>query len=170
MTRDEGDDLSRRQVGWRVGAVGLGLAVLLSAQVADTNDWFPLGSLSQYATPRPADGSVVTTSLEGTTVDGEVVRVPLSPSAIGMSRAEVESQGQRIISDPDLLGVLARSRAELHPEAPVLTQLRLVRSERRLSDAQVVGPVDVRVLASWDAEAQPGESGSGSTAAVGTTR
>lgn len=148
-------DLSRRQVAWRVGAVGLGLVVLIGAQFADTNDWFPLGSLSQYATPRPADGSVVTTSLEGTTASGEVVHVPLTPTSIGMSRAEVESQGQRIIADPALLGVLDRSRSSLHPDAPALQELRLVRTERELRDSRVVGAPSVRVLATWRPAGDP---------------
>lgn len=151
MIQREGTDLSAPQVGWRAGVLGLGVLVLLAGQVADTNDWFPLGSLSQYATPRAADGSVVSTSLEGTTLDGRVVPVPLSPGSIGMSRAEVEAQGQRIIADPDLLGVLARSRARLHPDAPALSELRLVRSEQRLRDARLVGPTEVRVLATWTA-------------------
>ncbi|WP_432510234.1 hypothetical protein [Kineococcus sp. SYSU DK001] len=151
MSTTGAGELSRGSVAWRVGAVGAGLAVLLGGQLVDTNDWFPLGSLSQYATPRPADGSVVTTSLEGTTVDGEVVQVPLTPAGVGLSRAEVEGQGQRIIAHPGLLGDLARSRAALHPDAAPLRELRLVRSERRLRDARLVGPTDVRVLATWTA-------------------
>ncbi|MGI4894783.1 MAG: hypothetical protein ACRYF3_06700 [Janthinobacterium lividum] len=149
MIADERASLSKGQVGWRLGVMALGLLVLLGAQVADTNDWFPLGSLSQYATPRPADGSVVTTSLEGTTDDGTIVQVPLSPASIGMSRAEVESQGARIIENPDLLGGLARSRSQLHPDAIALRELRLVRSERQLRAARLVGPTEVRVLATW---------------------
>jgi hypothetical protein len=145
----EEDDLSPAQVGWRVGALAVGVGVLLAAQVVDTNDWFPLGSLSQYAAARPADGSVVATSLEGTTVDGEVVPVRLTPGSVGLSRAEVEGQGQRIIADPELLGALATSRARLHPQAPALRELRLVRTEQQLRDARLVGPRDVRVLARW---------------------
>ncbi|MEW1958893.1 hypothetical protein [Kineococcus sp. NPDC059986] len=144
-------DLSPRSVAWRVAALGAGVAVLLGGQLADTNDWFPLGSLSQYATPRPADGSVVSTSLEGTTVDGRTVPVPLSPAAVGLSRAELEGQGQRIIADPALLGDIARSRAALHPGADRLRQLRLVRSEQQMRDARLVGPTEVRVLATWTA-------------------
>ncbi|GAA0315900.1 hypothetical protein [Kineococcus aurantiacus] len=151
MSTTSTGELPPGSVAWRVAAVGVGLAVLLGGQLADTNDWFPLGSLSQYATPRSADGSVVMTSLEGTTVDGEVVQVPLSPRSIGMSRAEVESQGQRIVADPQLLGVLARSRQQLHPGAAPLRELRLVRSEHQLHDARVVGPAAVRVLATWTA-------------------
>ncbi|WP_432544325.1 hypothetical protein [Kineococcus sp. SYSU DK002] len=144
-------DLSRGSVAWRAGAVCAGLVVLLGGQLLDTNDWFPLGSLSQYATPRSADGSVVSTSLEGTTVDGEVVEVPITPAGVGLSRAEVEGQGQRIIAHPELLGELARSRARLHPDEVPLRELRLVRSERQLRDARLVGPTDVRVLATWTA-------------------
>lgn len=144
-------ELSRGSVAWRVAAVGAGLAVLLAGQLVDTNDWFPLGSLSQYATPRSADGSVVATSLEGTTVDGQDVEVPLGPDSVGLSRSEVESQLQRITADPALLGDLARSRALLHPGAAPLRELRLVRTERRLRDARVVGTPEVRVLATWQA-------------------
>lgn len=164
MTAIEETDLSRWQVRWRVSVVGLGLLVLLGAQVADTNDWFPFGSLSQYATPRAVDGSVVSTTLEGTTLDGRVVPVALTPASIGMSRAEVEAQGQRIIADPALLGVLARSRAQLHPGADALHELRLVRSERQLRDARLVGPVTVRVLATWT---DPGSTPPATAAAVG---
>ena len=144
-------DLPPRSVAWRVAALGAGVVVLLAGQLTDTNDWFPLGSLSQYATPRPADGSVVTTSLEGTTLDGRVVPVALSPASVGLSRAEVEAQGQRIIADPALLGDLARSRAALHPGTEPLRALRLVRTERQLRDSRLVGPDSVRVLATWTA-------------------
>jgi len=140
-----------RQIGWRVGALAVGVGVLLTAQVVDTNDWFPLGSLSQHATARPADGSVVATSLEGTTVDGEIVPVRLTPGSVGLSRAEVEAQGQRIIADPALLAGLMASRAALDPDAPALSELRLVRTEQQLRDARLVGPKDVRVLATWSA-------------------
>ncbi len=136
-------------MAWRVGAVGVGLVVLLGGQLADTNDWFPLGSLSQYATPRPVDGSVVSTSLEGLTTDGRIVPVPLSPGSVGMSRAELEAHGQEIIADPSLLGVLAASHARLRPGSPALRELRLVRSEQSMRNSRLVGSPTVRVLATW---------------------
>jgi hypothetical protein len=141
--------LSATRSAWRVLVLLLGLVVLVGAQLRDTNDWFPLGSLSQYATPRASDGTVVATYLEGTTDDGEVVQVPLSPGSVGLSRSELESQQLRVVDHPELLGDLARSRAALHPSAPRLAQLRLVRSSQRLQDATAVGAPELTVLAEW---------------------
>lgn len=141
--------LSVPRSAWRVLVLVVGLAVLLGAQLRDTNDWFPLGSLSQYATPRASDGTVVSTYLEGTTADGEVVRVALSPGSVGLSRSELESQQLRVIDHPELLGDLARSRAALHPSAPLLDGLRLVRSSQRLRDATASGAPELTVLAQW---------------------
>lgn len=141
--------LSAVRSGWRILVLLLGLGVLLTAQLRDTNDWFPLGSLSQYATPRASDGTVVSTFLEGTTADGEVVRVALSAGSVGLTRSELESQQGRVVEHPELLGELARSRAELHPGAPVLDGLRLVRSTVQLRDSSAQGEPELQVLAEW---------------------
>jgi hypothetical protein len=92
---------------------------------------------------------VVSTYLEGTTRDGEVVRVALSPASVGLSRSELESQPGRVVEHPELLGALARSRAALHPSAPVLDDLRLVRSSQRLREASADGEPELTVLAEW---------------------
>lgn len=77
------------------------------------------------------------------------MRVALSPGSVGLSRSELESQQLRVIDHPELLGDLARSRAALHPSAPLLDGLRLVRSSQRLRDATASGAPELTVLAQW---------------------
>jgi len=151
VEQQAGDDVGRVGGVLRVLAVVLGGAVLLGGQLRDTNDWFPLGSLSQYATPRSPDGTVVALSLQGTGVDGRAVDVALSPQSVGLSRAEVESQQARIVADPALLGQLAATRTHLHPHAEPLGSLALVRTTRRLSGGSVVGTPTTTDLARWTA-------------------
>jgi len=151
VEQQPGDDVGRLGAVLRVLAVLLGGVVLLGGQLRDTNDWFPLGSLSQYATPRSPDGTVVALSLLGTGADGRAVDVALSPQSVGLSRAEVESQQGRIVADPALLGQLAATRARLHPHAEPLRALALVRTTRQLRGGSVVGAPRTQDLARWTA-------------------
>lgn len=115
----------------------------------DTNDLFPLGSLSQYATARDMDGTVRSVYLEADTADGRRVRVALDAREVGVGRAEVEGQLARVLADPSLLQALADARSELRPQEPPLRTLHLMRSERQLRDGVEVGTPAVEELATW---------------------
>lgn len=147
--------LSRTGTLVRGVATVTALAVLGVGQWRDTNDLFPFGSLSQYATARDMNGTVRSVFLQADTAgtDGgagdERVRVPLDQHVVGVGRAEIEGQLSRIVADPSLLQGLAQAYAAMHPERPPLRRLHLMRSERRLRDGVVVGSPVVEQLATW---------------------
>ncbi len=136
---------------WRITATLAALAVLTAGQVVDTNDWFPLGSLSQYATPRDLDGTVRSVTLRGDFPDAADRHIALSEHVVGVGRAEVEGQLQRFLDDPDLLGVFARSYAELNPGSPPPEALYLMRSTQQLRDGVADGEPTVETLVEWHA-------------------
>lgn len=142
--------LGRVAVTWRVTAVALCLAVLTLGQLTDDNDLFPLGSLSQYATARDPNGTVNSAYVLADTTDGTTVLVPLTPTGVGVGRAEIENQIPRIVADPSLLGALADAHAGLHPDEPRYTRLVLFRTVAQLRDGRATGEVTETELTSWD--------------------
>jgi len=142
--------LRRVSVTWRLVAVALCLAVLTVGQLTDDNDLFPLGSLSQYATARDPNGTVASAYVEADTVAGTTVRVPLDPRGVGVGRAEIENQVDRIVAEPALLQSLADAHAGLHPDEPRYTRLVLYRTVSQLRDGRATGEVTVTELARWD--------------------
>jgi hypothetical protein len=73
----------------------------------------------------------------------------LSPSSIGLNRAEIEGRVPQIQSQPERLGTLALAHARLEPRSPRWTAVRLVRRESVLLDRRPTGEVRSTVLASW---------------------
>lgn len=143
--------LSRLGTIWRLAATLAALAALAVGQVHDTNDLFPLGSLSQYATPRDMDGTVSSTYLVADLADGETaVHIPLNPAVVGVGRAEVEGQVGRIQDDPSLLGSLGEAYAKLNPGKPALRHLYLQRSTSQLEGGIAVGDPTIERLAEWE--------------------
>jgi hypothetical protein len=126
------------------------LAVLAVGQALDTNDLFPLGSLSQYATARDLNGEVRAVTLTADTADRTAVPIRLDQRTVGVGRAEIEGQLGRIVDDPSLLQSLADAYEALHPDRPPLLELRLHRSTRDLADGRVVGEPTLELLAGWN--------------------
>ena len=141
--------LKRLPRAWRLTATAAVLGVLAAAQVVDTNDWFPFGSLSQYATARDLNGAVKSISIEAVDASGETVRVPLNQTGVGVGRAEIEGQLGRILADPALLQSLADAHAGLHPDEPAYRELTVVRSTRTLVDGRPSGEPTLETLATW---------------------
>ncbi len=151
--------LAPLQVAWRLVAVAAALTVLVVGQVQDTNDLFPFGSLSQYATARDPDGTVRSVYVLADTTAGERVGVSLSATGVGVGRAEIENQLARLIADPSLLEGLADAHAGLHPDDPRYTALYLMRKTTQLSGGRPTGDVATEELARWTvrtAAAEPG--------------
>ena len=136
-------------VSWRLGATFVALVVLTLGQLHDTNDYFPLGSLSQYATPRDMDGTVRSTYIMADTVSGDHVRVPLHKDGVGVGRADIESQLDRIVDDPSLLQGLADAWSELRPDADQYTALYVMRETTQLEDGLQAGEPTVEELTTW---------------------
>ena len=144
--------LSAPSVAWRLIAVVACLVVLTVAQLIDTDDYFPLSRLSQYALAPGRDGVVKSTYILADNADGDQVRVPLNATGVGIGRAEVEGQLARIIDDPSLLQAIANAWAELHPDQPQYERLYLKRDIYQLVDGKPAGDGETIELAVWEVE------------------
>jgi hypothetical protein len=145
---------------WRIVVALAALAVLVVAQLlpasrVNTNDWFPLGSLSQYAFATNPNGTVKSASVIGVTADGDEVKVWLDQMGIGVGRAEIEAQLPRIEADPSLLQGVARAYAWRYPNRPPLVEVRLEQTTTHLKDGKPDGPSTTAVLATWDVPGEP---------------
>ncbi|QDB78384.1 hypothetical protein FE251_02580 [Georgenia wutianyii] len=140
--------LAARMVG-TVAALG----VLAYGQVADTNDLFPLGTLSQFATARDLDGTVRSTYLLADTAGEQGRRIAMNEQTIGVARAEVEGQLQRIIDRPELMQSLVDAYAALQPGREPIETLYLMRSIQQLAGGYVVGEPEQVELLRWDSTA-----------------
>jgi len=143
--------LSRAGLVARVVATFAALGVLAYGQVADTNDLFPLGTLSQFATARDLNGTVRSTYLLADTADGESRRIAMNKQTIGVARAEVEGQLERILDRPELMQALVDGYAALKPDEPAIETLYLMRSVQQLEDGYVVGEPEQIELLRWTA-------------------
>lgn len=141
--------LNNYSVWWRLLATGLIFGTLAAGQIVNTNDWFPLGSLSQYSYGRPLDTPTRSIGVMAINEDGEEVRVSLTNSGSGIGRAEIEGQSQRIIDDPSLLEALARSWHGLHPDQPQYRELKMIRVTKYIKDGIPTGELDTELLATW---------------------
>ena len=158
MTSDT-TGLSSRSKAWRLTVVVAVLAVLTSSQFLKSNDFFPFGSLSQYARGTDPDGSVRATKITALAADGSELRVPLGAQGVGIERAEIEGQLDRIIADPSLLEGVARAFSGLHPEREPFAHLTVVRVSTTLRDGRPTDERTEEVLAEWTVR---GDYGGGS--------
>ncbi len=144
------DRLSRRGLAWRLTGVVVCTVVLIAAQLIDTDDYFPLGSLSQYGAPKDLGGTVRSVYLEARFPGDQEPRVlGLSHSSTGVARGEIEGQLGRFVDDPSLLQSIADAHAELRPDRPQPEVLYLRRSVHQLQDGHVVGDPEILTLAEW---------------------
>lgn len=142
--------LSRRSLGWRLVVAGLGLLALVHGTLRDSDDFFPFGSMAQYASAHDLDGTTRSTYIDADTVSGERVRVPLNATGTGIGRAEVEGQLGKFIEDPALMQVIADAYRDLHPDRDQYTHMYLMRAIYQLRDGYVVGEAERKLLAEWE--------------------
>lgn len=142
--------LSRRSLTWRLSCVLACVTVLIAAQVIDTDDYFPLGSLSQYGAPKDLEGTVRSVYLEALFHDEPDPRTfGLSHGSTGVARGEIETQLGRFVDDPSLLQGIADAHAALRPDRPQPQVLYLRRSVQQLQDGRAVGAPEILTLAEW---------------------
>lgn len=141
---------------WRAVSALLVFSVLAVGQVVNTNDWFPLGSLSQYSYGRPSNTPTKSIRIIATTTEGKETRVPLNNTGVGIGRAEVEGQLDRILAEPYRLEGLARAWNGLHPNRPQYTKLRVERTIAYVENGKPTGDYDVEVLTTWDVQGNYG--------------
>ena len=145
--------LSRASTAWRVATAFAGIAALIHGTLADSDDFFPFGSMAQYATAHDLDGKVRSTYMLADTESGrQRVRVPLNATGTGIGRAEVEGQLDRILADPALLQTVADAYEAIHPDRDQYTTLYLMRDVYQLRDGYQAGPPVTIELARWNVQ------------------
>jgi hypothetical protein len=119
-------------------AIVLGLLLYGSAEGGD--DLFPFGPMTQYSFRIDPDGEIRALWVEADAADGRHLRLDLSSSAdVGVARAEVEGQLDKIIADPSRLAELATAWSRLHPDRPALTRLTVGQDVVELRDGRESG-------------------------------
>ncbi|MFC8503251.1 hypothetical protein ACFUC1_12890 [Pedococcus sp. NPDC057267] len=138
----------------RLGPVALGWRLVVTAAVVVTaalgtlvgnDNWWPFAPMSQYAFSVRNDGVINSLGMDALTVDGTVVRVPLSKEQIGIERAEIEGQAPRIIRDPELLQDIAVLHSRRLPHEPAYRTIWLRNTQTRIRTGEAV----VTTLATW---------------------
>jgi hypothetical protein len=145
--------LSRAATTWRLIAAFAGIAALAHGTIADSDDYFPFGSMAQYATAHDLDAKVNSTYMLADTESGrQKVRVPLNATGTGIGRAEVEGQLDRIVADPSRLQTIADAYEAIHPDRDHYATLYLMRDTYQLRDGYQAGPPVTVELARWTVE------------------
>jgi hypothetical protein len=137
----------------RLAATVLVLALLLAGTVWGVDSDFPFGPFRMYSTRADPNAPVVSTRVVGLTEAGEEVR--LSGGQVGLRRAEFEGQLSRVEAEPELLGLLAESYAEQHPDGPELVEVQVVHRRFELRDGTRTGAYDDAVVVAHDLDGQP---------------
>jgi hypothetical protein len=138
----------------RLAAVVAVLAVVLAGTAWGDDHAFPFGPFRMYSTRADPNAAVISTRVVGLTAAGEEVR--LSGGQVGLRRAEFEGQLPRIEAHPELLGLLADSYAQRHPNAAELVEVQVVQRHFELSSGQQTGVFDDRVIVDYDLSGRAG--------------
>jgi hypothetical protein len=136
--------------GWRVVFLLVTASLFLAGTAVGTDNWWPVGPWRMYATSTPPSGSVYSLAIqvrEGK--DPTWQNANLTPTSIGLTRAEVEGRVPQMTADPDILGTLARSHSRLRPHEPPWVAVRVVRNEALLSGGAPTGQVLTTTVVSW---------------------
>lgn len=104
--------------------MGAAAALLFYGSAWGQDDNFPFGPMNQYSFRTDPNGEIHALWLDADTAAGTHVRLDIASSGdVGVARAEIEGQLDRIIADPSRLQELAEAWARLHPDRPGLTRL-----------------------------------------------
>ena len=136
--------LSRTSRRVRLTLTALVFALVMAGTVWGNDSDFPFGPFRMYSTRADPDAAVVSTRVVGLTGAGREVR--LSGGEVGLRRAEFEGQLPRMEAEPELLGLLAETYAERHPDAEPLVEVRVVQRRFELVDGQRTGDYTDRVV------------------------
>jgi hypothetical protein len=136
--------LARNGRAARLAASAVVLALLLGGTLFGDDSEFPFGPFRMYSTRADPDQPVVSTSVVGVTADGDELR--MSGGETGLRRAEFEGQLPRLVEQPELLGLLADTYAEAHPDAEELVAVRIVQRRYELQDGRRTGAHSDSVL------------------------
>lgn len=130
---------------WRLAVTAAVVTTVCLGTWVGNDDWWPFAPMSQYAFSVRNDGVINSLTMDARTVDGEVVRVPLSKEMIGIERAEIEGQAPRIIAHPELLQDIAVLHSRRLPREPAYAEIYL----RNTSTQIGTGAATIYTLARW---------------------
>ena len=130
----------------RLGAVWVGLLLLVGGTFFGQDDHFPFGPFRMYSVANELDGEVST--LTFVAVTGRGLPREIRPDDFGLRPAEVEGQLERLLEDPSALGRLAATYAQLNGESRPITELRVVEETSVLENGRPVSSHS-RVLVTW---------------------
>jgi hypothetical protein len=137
----------------RLAAAGAVVGLLLYGSVKGGDDLFPFGPMTQYSFRIDPDGEIRALWVEADAADGRHIPLDLSSSAdVGVARAEVEGQLDKILAKPSRLEELATAWRRLHPDRPALTRLTIGQDVIELRDGREAGRRK-DVFTSWDVPA-----------------
>lgn len=131
---------------WRLVVTGAVIVTVALGTFVGNDQWWPFAPMSQYAFSVRNDGVINSLSMDALTVDGEVVRVPLSKERIGIERAEIEGQAPRIQRHPALLQDIAVLHRRRLPHEPAYVTIWLRNYQRDIPTRSE----KVQTLATWD--------------------
>lgn len=123
------------------------LALTLSGTVFADDYAFPFGPPRMYATRSDPDTPVSSTRVVGLTEADQEVR--LSGGEVGLRRAEFEGQVPRLVDNPELLGLLAETYQDNHPEAEPLVAVAIIVRRLELRDGARTGSYVDDVLVTY---------------------
>jgi hypothetical protein len=146
MTGVRTERLRPYAVVWRLAVTVAVVVTAALGTLVGNDDWWPFAPMSQYAFAVKNDGVINSLTMDARTVDGDVVRVPLSKEQIGIERAEIEGQAPRIIRNPEILQDVAVLHARRLPDEPRYATIWLRNTQRRIP----TGATTVFTLATWD--------------------
>jgi hypothetical protein len=132
----------------RLTATVLAGAAVVYGTVAGAEKMFPAGPMTQYAFYVAPNGQVESIQVFADTTTGTHVAVHLSPSGVGIKRADIEIQLPAIRRDPSLLRTIAVAQRRLHPDQPQYVRLYVVDTIIPLHN-RVPQPSSTRVLVTW---------------------
>jgi hypothetical protein len=131
---------------WRFAVTAAVVTTVCLGTWIGNDDWWPFAPMSQYAFSVRNDGVINSLTMDALTVDGQVVRVPLSKEKIGIERAEIEGQAPRIIRQPALLQDIAVLHARRLPREPAYAVIYLRNTSTRIG----TGAATISTLATWE--------------------
>lgn len=133
---------------WRSVAAVAGIVLIIHGTATGTDDDFPFAPMSMFAFRTDPNGFIDSNYLEATTDRGERIRVNMSNSGVGMSRAQLEGQLYKVISDPSLLQILADTQHRNAPAAPHFVHIYVMRDRTVLKDG-IADHAVTEQLAEW---------------------
>lgn len=142
-----GDTLSPYGRRLRLAATLIGAVLLLAGTLIGTDDDFPFGPFSMYASAQKLNAPVADTRIEA--VDTRGRRWTLTQTDTGIRRAEIEGQLDRFVAEPARLAAVASAYERRNPDAPPLTTIAVVVRWHEVHDGRPTGHYHDQTRVVW---------------------